>query len=126
DAPEPPAGREPAWHPVEGPSRAWLDATGWLAIAVVGLALTGLAVHSGAQLGTAGAPFLGRYRFQFGPASLLAPAVAAGLLLVAARGWIARPRWGLVPLLGYVAALAWTLSLALVDGSAGLTRALDS
>jgi len=118
--------REPAWYPIQRPSREWLDAAGWLAIAVVGLALTGLAVHGGVQLGTASAPFLGRYRLQIGPASLLAPAVAAGVLVVTVRGWVNRLRWGPVLLVGYAAAMLWGLSLALVDGTTGLTRALDS
>jgi hypothetical protein len=128
EPPEQPVGsaHDRAWHPVEGPPRPWLDAAGWLAIAVIGLALTGLAVHGGARLGTASAPFLGRYRLQVGPASLLAPAVAAAVLLVAARGWLDRLRWSLVLLSGYLAALVWALSLALVDGTAGLTRALAS
>jgi hypothetical protein len=111
---------------VEGPPKEWLDAAGWLFVALVGLTLTAVAVRSGAALGTASAPFLGRYRLQVGPASLLAPAVAGAVLLVVARGWLDRLRWSLVLGFGYLAALAWALSLALVDGTAGLTRALSS
>jgi hypothetical protein len=77
-------------------------------------------------LGTAGAPFLGRYRFQFGPSSLLAPAVAALVIALAAGGWLDRLRWSLVVAWSYLAALAWALALALGDGTAGLTRALSS
>jgi methylthioxylose transferase len=102
------------------------DAALWLAFALVGLGLTGLAVRGGAQLGSAGAPFLGRYRLQVGPGSLLAPAVAAAVLVGAARGWLQRCRWGALLGYGYAAALGWALALALVDGRAGLTRALAS
>jgi hypothetical protein len=116
----PPAGGD------ERPPRAWGDVIGWSIVAVVGLGLTALAVHGGAQLGTAGAPFLGRYRWQVGPASGLAPAVAAIVLVVTARGWLDRLRWPVVLLCGYAGALGWALSLALVDGAAGLTRALGS
>ena len=102
----------------------WRDAVGWTVFALVGLGLTALAVRGGAQLGTASAPFLGRYRVQLGPGTVLAPAVAVTVLLVAARGWLERVRWPVVvPLWGYLAALAWALSLALVDGAAGLTPA---
>jgi methylthioxylose transferase len=116
-------------HPSSSPDRAtrpWRDALGWSLFSLVGLGLTALAVREGAQLGTASAPFLGRYRLQLGPASLLAPAVAAVVLLLAWRGWLDRVRWSFVVVWSYVAALAWALALAFVDGSAGLTRALTS
>jgi hypothetical protein len=90
------------------------------------LALTALAVRGGAQLGTASAPFLGRYRLEIGPASLIAPAVAVVVLTSAARGWLDRVRWPLALAYSYLAALAWALGLALVDGTAGLTTALSS
>src|SRR6266545_3002630 len=68
--------------------RLWLragrhrDLLGWLVLTVLGLALTAWAVHVGAHLGTAGAPFLGRYRWQFSISSMVAPLVA-----VAVRGF---------------------------------------
>ncbi|HEV7899386.1 MAG TPA: hypothetical protein VGP31_16260 [Planosporangium sp.] len=113
------------WIP-EATRRSWRDALGWGVLTLAGLAVTTLAVHAGAQLGTASAPFLGRYRFQIGPASLLAPAVAAAVVVLTARGWLDRLRWPLVLVWSYLAALAWALALALVDGTAGLTRALSS
>jgi hypothetical protein len=106
-------------------SRQWRDAIGWTVLAGTGLAVTGLLVRSGAQLGTASAPFLGRYRWEIGPGTLLAPAVAVAVLLVAARGWLDRAPWRLVVAVSYVAGLAWALSLALADGTAGLTRGLS-
>ncbi|NJC65346.1 hypothetical protein HC028_12650 [Planosporangium flavigriseum] len=99
---------------------------GWGVLTLIGLAITALAVRAGAQLGTASAPFLGWYRFQIGPPSLLAPAVAAVVILVSARGWLDRVRWSVLLAWSYVAALSWALALALVDGVSGLTRALSS
>jgi hypothetical protein len=113
-------------QPPDRAVREWRDAAGWTALALVGLALTALAVRGGAQLGTASAPFLGRYRLQLGPATLLAPAVAAVVLVFTARGWLERVRWSSVVGCSYAAALAWSLALALADGRAGLTRALSS
>jgi hypothetical protein len=113
-------------RPANSALRPWRDALGWSVLALVGLTLTALAVRGGAQLGTAGAPFLGRYRLLIGPASLLAPVVATVVLIFSARGWLDRVRWSLVVGWSYVAALAWALALALVDGRAGLTSALSS
>jgi hypothetical protein len=104
--------------------RQWTDLLCWLLLAALGLGLTGWAVHVGARLGTASAPFLGRYRFQLSPLSLLAPAVAATVLFSLATGWFERARWGLVLTTSYVGGLAWAIALALVDGGAGLTRSL--
>ena len=98
----------------------------WLVLIAAGLALTAWAVRSGARLGTASAPFLGRYRLQLTPLSLLAPVVAGTVLATAAAGWFERARWGLVLAAGYLAGLAWALALALVDGAAGLTRPLSN
>jgi hypothetical protein len=103
-----------------GPSaREWRDAAGWGVLTLVGLAAVALAVEGGAQLGTASAPFLGRYRWEVGPASLLAPGMALTVLLVAARGWFDGVRWGVVLVWSYVAALAWALALAWWTGRAG-------
>jgi len=101
------------------------DLLAWLVFTVAGLALTAGAVRIGARLGTAGAPFLGRYRWQLTPLILLAPAVGAVTLVVARLGWFERAPWG--RLLGgtYLLGLAWSVSLALVDGTAGLTRSLQ-
>lgn len=102
------------------------DLLRWTLLVLAGLALTWLAVRNSAQLGTAGAPFLGRYRLQIGPLTALAPLVAVALLLTAVRGWFESARWSLVLCVAYVGAFAWALALALVDGSGGLTRALLS
>jgi hypothetical protein len=96
----------------------------WALLAGGGLALTALAVRSGARLGTAGAPFLGHYRIEIGAVSILAPLVATVVVVLSARGWLDRAGWPAVLLTGYAATLGWALSLALVDGTGGLTRAL--
>lgn len=106
--------------------RAWLDLASWCALAAVGLAITALAVHTGAKLGTASAPFLGSYRIQLTPLSLLAPAVAGLVIAAWAAGLLDRLRWPVMVTLSYVAALAWAFALALADGAGGLTRSLRS
>jgi hypothetical protein len=83
-------------------------------------------VKSGANLGTKSAPFLGSYRFMFGFASVLAPAVAAGVLLATARGRFENAPWATVLVLGWAGSFVWALSLAVVDGAAGLTRSLEA
>ncbi len=98
------------------------DLVGWTLLAGAGIGLTALAVHGGVRLGTAGAPFLGSYRFQVSPYTLLAPAVAAVFLLT--WRWIRQLQWALLLLIAYAVAVAWALALALVDGAAGLTRSL--
>ncbi len=110
--------------------RLWLragrhrDLLGWLVLTVLGLALTAWAVHVGAHLGTAGAPFLGRYRWQFSISSMVAPLVAVAVLGGTRLGWFERSRWGFVLAGSYLFTLAWALALAIVDGAAGLTRSL--
>lgn len=105
-------------------NRQFRDLAGWSVLAAAGLGATVLAVHSGAHLGTASAPFLGRYRWQLAPNSLLAPVVAGLVLAVAATGVLDRIRFSLVLVFSYLAGLAWALALALVDGLAGLTGPL--
>jgi hypothetical protein len=100
------------------------DLLGWLVLTLLGLGITAWAVHVGARLGTAGAPFLGRYRWQFSVSSGLAPLIAAAVLGGARLGWFERARWGFVLAGSYLFTLAWALALALVDGVAGLTRSL--
>lgn len=98
----------------------------WLLLSLAGLTLTLVAVRTGAQLGTASAPFLGFYRVSLGIATLLAPAVAAVVIVAVRDGLLERIPFGAVLGLSYVGALAWSLALALVEGAAGLTRSLRS
>ena len=102
------------------------DLVAWAVLAAAGLALTYLAVRTGAELGTRSAPFLGSYRFTLGLTSVLAPAVAAAVLVGAARGRFEGGPFRSVLVLAWVATMAWAFALALVDGAAGLTRSLVS
>jgi len=102
------------------------DLVVWTVLVAAGLALTYLAVKTGAELGTRSAPFLGFYRFTLGLTSVLAPAVAAAVLLASARGRFEQGSFGAVLALAWVATMAWAFALALVDGAAGLTRSLVS
>jgi len=121
----PPDGRRAAlWFRVPADERR--DLAIWLSLTATGLALTWVAVRAGVALGTRSAPFLGSYRWAFGFGSALAPAVAAGVLVAAVRGRFDLMRWRLLLVLGWAGTFAWSLSLALVDGAAGLTRSLQS
>src|SRR4051812_10879405 len=117
---------EPPTDPRSSAHRERLDALRWLLMGLAGLAFTALAVQLDARLGTASAPFLGRYKIRIGPGSLLAPLIAAGTLWLAARGGFTRLGWRQIQLFGYLAGLAWAIALALVDGWSGLTKALGS
>src|SRR3954468_22715276 len=117
---EPPSDRPWTAH------RERRDALCWLLLGLGGLAFAALAVQLDARLGTASAPFLGRYKIRVGPGSVLAPAVAAGTLWLAATGRFTRLRWHEIQLFGYTAGLVWAIALALVDGWSGLTKALGS
>jgi len=98
----------------------WRDAAGWLVLVAVGLGLTALAVALHARIGTAGAPFTGRYRLKIAPGTLLAPAVAVAVLAGVRARVHEQLAWGWLLLTGYLAALAWAVGLALVDGGNGL------
>src|SRR5438128_352170 len=120
DAPALPDPDEP------GPTtrRELADLATWLSLAAAGLGLTLLAVRAGARVGTAAAPFLGRYALALDPATVLAPTIAAAVLLAAASGVHERLRWRGLLLAGYLAAAGWALALVAVDGGAGLARGL--
>jgi methylthioxylose transferase len=113
-------------HEPDDPSAERWELLAWICLAVLGLGLTWLAVRNGAQLGTRSAPFLGSYRFAFGFASILAPLVATVVLLASQREVFDRLGFAATCAWSWVATLAWSLSLALVDGAAGLTRSLQS
>lgn len=98
----------------------------WLGLTVAGLLLTWAAVRAGVSLGTRSAPFLGSYRWALGFGSVLAPALAAGVVLATIRGRFDTARWRTVLVLGWAGTFVWSLGLALVDGVEGLTRSLQS
>lgn len=100
--------------------REMSDLAWWLILAATGLSATALVVHVHAQLGTASAPFVGRYRLKVDPGTVLAPAVAVAVLIASVRRLPDRLPWPGLLAAAYAAALAWTLSLAVVDGGNGL------
>lgn len=122
----PPGARGPvspatvASPPLSGSRAPLHDAGLWAALVACGLLVSALAVAVDARLGTASAPFTGEYRFKLEIGSLLAPAVAAGVVAAVRRGLHERLAWSRVLLLGYLASVAWALSLAVVDGGNGL------
>lgn len=111
---------------VDDVARQRRDLLIWLVLTGLGLVLTWVAVRSGAALGTRSAPFIGSYRFALGFASLLAPAVAAVVLLAAYRDRFDILPWPRLQLAAWVGATLWALALASVDGAAGLTRSLEA
>lgn len=96
------------------------DARRWLLVVAGGLALTAVAVRLHLPLGTASAPFIGSYRVKVEIGSVLAPLVAAVVLIAAAAGHHERLPWRRLQWAGYLAASGWALALALVDGGNGL------
>ncbi len=106
------------------PPRQARDLARWAALVTVGLGLTAFAVARGTDLGTASAPFLGEYRYQFDAASVLAPLVAVGVLAAVQRGALERLPWPALLSASFLATLAWALALAVVDGEHGLSRAI--
>lgn len=113
-------------HPAIARKRERDDLSAWSALVVVGSLATWLAVRAGADLGTASAPFLGRYRIESGPATLLAPLVAIAVIFLAQRAWFHSAQWRIVLVASYLGLLSWACALALVDGANGFTRALLS
>jgi hypothetical protein len=101
------------------------DLAAWAALVALGGALTGLAVALGARVGVASAPFTGHYRLKVEFGTLLAPAVAAAVLVAVRRGLHERLPWRWVLAAAFGAAFSWAVALALVDGGNGLARPLD-
>ena len=95
-------------------------------LTICGLLLTWFAVRIGAHLGTRSAPFLGSYRFNLGFATALGPAVAALVIVAAARGRFHELPFGRVLVASWAASFTWAVTLAFVDGAAGLTRSLKN
>ena len=101
-------------------TRRGLDAAVWVALVAAGFGLTALARALDLRVGVPGAPFTGEYRFKVEIGTVLAPAVAVAVLAGVRAGVVERLGWRRLLLLSYVAALAWSLALAVVDGGNGL------
>ncbi|MGV9808686.1 hypothetical protein [Micromonospora chersina] len=116
---------------VPGPRRATPGHRGDLAALAVEAVLLVAAVAVGLVLNRRGAglhadaaPLYATWRPHAGWGTPLAVLVAVVVLGPGLR-WARTARWGVLLAAGWLAAVAWTLSLALVDGwSAGLTRRL--
>ena len=105
---------------------AWVrDGVVWLALVTAGGALTAAASAGDVRLGTGAAPFTGRYSLHVDAGSVIAPVVAAAVLLAARARLHERVPWRWLLLSSYGAAAAWAFALALVEGGAGLARPID-
>jgi hypothetical protein len=102
------------------PERRAADAATWLLLGAAGIGLAVLARHVGMRVGVPGAPFTGEYRFKVEVGSVLAPAVAVAVLAATRAGLVERLGWRRLLLLSWLAALAWAVALAVVDGGNGL------
>lgn len=116
----------PPWSVRRGGRAAVRDLTYWLLVAAAGMALSAATVALHARLGTASAPFTGRYRLKFDAGSILAPLVAGAVLVGVRRGVHERLPWRWLLLAGYSAAVCWALALAAVDGGNGLAAPVDA
>jgi hypothetical protein len=96
------------------------DALAWLLLGVTGIALTILAREAGLRVGVPGAPFTGEYRVKVEVGTVLAPAVAVAVLAATRAGLVERLGWRRLLVLAWLAALAWAVALAVVDGGNGL------
>ena len=101
--------------------RRLADATTWVLLAASGIGLSLLARAADLRVGLPGAPFTGEYRVKVEVGTLLAPAVAVAVLAAVRGGIVERLGWRRLLLLSWLAALAWALALAVVDGGNGLT-----
>ena len=71
------------------------------------------------------APLIGDWVLRYGPSSLLAVAVVAASAHPGLRARVGRLSWGRLLAASWAVALVWMVSLALVDGYAGLGKVLD-
>ncbi|MFF0153791.1 hypothetical protein [Micromonospora sp. NPDC005203] len=95
-----------------------------VALLVAAVAVGALLNHRGVRLHADAAPLYAAWQPHLGPGTPAALLVAA-LFVWRGTRWGATARWPLLLVVGYLGAVLWTLSLALVDGwSAGLTERL--
>lgn len=113
----------------EAPSRPARDGR-WIAVTVVAwagaivgahLALAGEPLGEARELLLRAPPLHGVFGVRFDE-SVLLPVVVGTVLVLAGPGTARRARWGWVLAGATVAAAAWAVALALVDGSDGLLR----
>ncbi|MFL6139332.1 MAG: hypothetical protein ACJ74O_16225 [Frankiaceae bacterium] len=117
-------GRAFGARPAASPGWAARDAATWIAAVAVGAALSAAAVLTRAPLGTAAAPFSGRYRLVLDSGSMLAPALAAVVIAAVVARVHERLGWRALLAAGFAVAAGWTYALALVDGGSGIAAPL--
>lgn len=98
----------------------------WTVSVLVGLGLTALAVAAHLRVGSPAAPFTGTLRTKVKLGSPLAPGVAVAVVLAVRAGVHQRLRWRSLLGVSYLAALAWSVALAVVDGGNGLARPITN
>jgi hypothetical protein len=110
--------------PDAGGHRTRLAVAAWVAVVVVALAWGTWGVAS-SGVALRAAPLYGRWRWH--PGAGLVPAVLAGGFVVACGPAVARRvPWRLVPPLAGLAAVGWTLALAVADGWSAVTEPLTT
>ena len=97
------------------------DAAAWVLLGALGIGLALLARAADLRVGVPGAPFTGEYRVKVEVGTVLAPAVAVAVLAAVRGGLVERLPWRRLLVLAWLAALAWALALAVVDGGNGLS-----
>lgn len=100
------------------------DALVWGAVALGGLLLARIGTEAGWRVGLDAAPFAGLARRTVSLGSVLAPLVAAAVVVAVRRGLAERLPWRRLLAAAWLAAFAWCASLALVDGGHGFTTLL--
>ncbi|WP_410808862.1 hypothetical protein [Micromonospora sp. 067-2] len=118
----------PAAAPGRAATRRWgadLLVLGLEGVLLLAAVLVGALLNArGADMHADAAPLYASWRPHLGWGSPAAVLVAVAVIGWGVR-WARTARWGVVLVAGWLAAVAWTLSLALVDGvTAGLTRRL--
>ena len=98
----------------------------WIGLVAAGLGVTAVAVAVSAKVGSAGAPFTGRFRWKVEIGSFLAPVTAVTVLAGVRMGLLERLGWHAVLITSYAAAVWWAVALALVDGGNGFASPVDA
>jgi hypothetical protein len=103
--------------------RAWWGLAGGAAVVVAAMVVPGL---TGTDVKAGGAePLLGDWVVRVGPSSLVAVALVALAARPGVLAAVERMSWRRLLLASWLAATVWMVSLALVDGYAGMGRILD-
>lgn len=108
-----------------GHGSPWWDVATWGCLLVVVAGLTIILRRSWTGNLDDGAPFGGQWRLHVAPATGVAALIAVLVVAAGLRGLPERWRFSTVLFAAYGVGLAWTYSLALTDGLAGLSGPVD-